>query len=221
MTGGRCGAPCGSKLRSPRPRRGIRAHLDDVETFGVGALEHPCFSPSWRATRSIELLVPKAFRRKCRGMALPPSARERRVPRLEIEPRLKGDDLFRTGRFAKPALHAQAFGKSQHRAGRIVRQRPRRTGGDTGMAKRATLDVEIDATERAPAASGTTSTGAGAADAAREMWSRARRAWRRAGQSRPLCVATPTGAASSWRATGRDRRSRGYAPAPRRSRALQ
>ena len=58
------------------------------------------------------------------------------------------DDLFRTGRFAKSALHAQAFGEAQHRAVGIVRQRPRRAGGDTGMAERAALDIEIDAAER-------------------------------------------------------------------------
>src|SRR2546430_7664269 len=129
----------------------IRAHLDDVETFGVGALEHPVLLAELG-----EHAVDRAFGSKGRAAG---DAKERlfflqhgkrRVPGLEIEPRLKANDLFRTRRFAKPALHAQAFGKSQHRAVGIVRQRPRRTGGDAGMAERAALDVEIDAAERRP-----------------------------------------------------------------------
>src|SRR6476620_5489139 len=127
----------------------IAAHLYDVETFGVAALKHPVLLAELG-----EHAVDRALGAK--GLAAS-NAKERlfllqhakrRVPGLEIEPRLKGDDLFRTSRFAKPALHAQAFGKSQHRAVGIVRQRPRRTGGDTGMAERATLDVEMDAAKR-------------------------------------------------------------------------
>src|ERR1700687_3682938 len=129
----------------------IRAHLDDVETFGVGALEHPVLLAELG-----EHAVDRALGAK--GLAAG-NAKKRlfllqhaqwRIPRLEIEPRLKGDDLFRTGRFAKPALHAEAFGKSKHRALGIVRERRRRTGGDTGMAERAAFDIEINAAERRP-----------------------------------------------------------------------
>src|SRR6266852_3788832 len=127
----------------------IRAHLDDIDPPGVGALEHPVL-----VAKLGENAVDRALGAK--GLAAG-NAKERlfllqhakrRVPGLEIEPRLKGDDLFRTGRFAKPALHAQAFGKAQHRAVGIVRERASRTGGDTGMAERAALEVEIDAAER-------------------------------------------------------------------------
>src|SRR5260370_30483071 len=119
----------------------IRAHLDDVETFGVNALEHPVLLAELG-----EHAVDRALGAK--GLAAGNTEKrlfllqhaKRRVPGLEIEPRLQGDDILRTGRFTKPALHAQAFGKSQHRAVGIVRQRPRRTGGDTGMAERAALD---------------------------------------------------------------------------------
>ena len=55
---------------------------------------------------------------------------------------------LRTGRFAKPALHAQAFGKSQHRRGRDC---PTAHGSDRRRrrrGKRAAVDVEIDAAER-------------------------------------------------------------------------
>src|SRR5258705_9348246 len=123
----------------------IRAHLDDVETFGVGALEHPVLLAELgehavdRAPGTKGLAAGNAQER----LFLFQHAK-RRVPGLEIESRLEGDDLFRTGRFAKPALHAQAFGKSQHRAVGIVRERAGRTRGDTGMAERAALDVEID-----------------------------------------------------------------------------
>src|SRR5258708_9324383 len=116
----------------------IRAHLDDVETSGVGALEHPVLLAELG-----EHAVDRAFGAKTlaagnakKRLFLLQHAK-RRIPGLEIEPRFKGDDLFRTGRFAKPALHAQAFGKSKHRALGIVRERCRRTGGDTGMAERA------------------------------------------------------------------------------------
>src|ERR1700687_5200645 len=129
----------------------IRAQLDDVEPLGVGALEHPVLLAELgehalnRAPGAKGLAAGNAKKR----LFLLQHAK-RRVPGLEIKPRFKGDDLFRTARFAKPALHAQTFGKSQHRAVRIVRERRRRTGGDTGMAERATLDVDIDAAERRP-----------------------------------------------------------------------
>src|SRR6266446_5480712 len=127
----------------------IRAHLDDVDPLRVVTLEHPVLLAELGENAVDRALGAKglaAGNAKERLFLLQHA--KRRVPGLEIEPRLKGDDLFRTGRFAKPALHAQAFGKAQHRAVGIVRQRPRRTGGDAGMAERATLDVEIDAAER-------------------------------------------------------------------------
>src|SRR5258707_7892566 len=113
----------------------IGAHLDDIETFGVGALEHPVL-----VAELGEHAVDRALGAK--GLAAGNAEKrlfllqhgKRRVPGLEIEPRLKGDDLFRAGRFAKPALHAQAFGKSQHRAVGILRERPRRPGGATRKA---------------------------------------------------------------------------------------
>src|SRR5216684_5355566 len=120
----------------------IRAHLDDIDPLGVGALEHPVLLAELG-----EHAVDRAF--GAEGLAAG-NAKERlfflqhlqrRVPCLEIEARLKRDDLFRTGRFAKSALHAQALGEAQHRAVGIVRQRACRAGGDTGMAERATLDV--------------------------------------------------------------------------------
>src|ERR1700730_826560 len=129
----------------------IRAHLDDVDPPGIGALEHPVLLAELG-----EHALDRAFgaKRLAAGDTMKRlfflEHAKRRIPGLEIEPRLEGDDLFRTGRLAKPALHAQAFGKSKHRAIGIVRQRSRRTGGDTGMAQRAAFDVEVDAAERRP-----------------------------------------------------------------------
>src|SRR5712691_6997477 len=75
----------------------IRAHLDDVETFGVGALEHPVLLAELG-----EHAVDRAFGSE--GLAAG-NAKERlfflqhakrRVPGLEIELRLKGDDILGT-----------------------------------------------------------------------------------------------------------------------------
>src|SRR6266404_2605941 len=95
----------------------IRAHLDDVDPPGVGALEHPVFLAELG-----EHALDRAFGAK--GLAAGDAVErlfllqhaERRVPCFEIEARLKTDDLLRTGRLTKTALHAEAFGKSQHRA---------------------------------------------------------------------------------------------------------
>src|SRR6266852_4531962 len=88
----------------------IRAHLDDIKTSCVGALEHPM-----RLAELGEHAVYRALGAK--GFAAGDAMEwhfflqdaQRRVPRLEIEPRLKRDDLLGTGRFAKAALHAEAF----------------------------------------------------------------------------------------------------------------
>src|SRR6266850_7254907 len=85
----------------------IRAHLDDVDPLGVGALEHPVLLAELG-----EHAVDRAF--GAEGLAAGNAMErlfflqhaQRRVPCLEIEARLKRDDLFRTGRFAKSALHA-------------------------------------------------------------------------------------------------------------------
>src|SRR5258706_13966324 len=85
----------------------IRAHLDDIDSPGVGALEHPVLLAELG-----EHAVDRAF--GAEGLAAGNAVErlfflqhlQRRVPCLEIEARLKRDDLFRTGRFAKPAWNA-------------------------------------------------------------------------------------------------------------------
>src|SRR5829696_6036538 len=99
----------------------IRAHLDDVEAFGVGALEHPVFFAEF-----CKHAVDRAF--GAEGFAAGDAVErlfllqhtQRRAPGLEVETRFEGDDLLGAGRFAEAALHAQALGEAQHRAIRIV-----------------------------------------------------------------------------------------------------
>src|ERR1700704_3555955 len=99
----------------------IRAHPDDIETFGVVALEHPvlvaefCNHAVDRALGAERLAASDAIERL---FFLQYS--KRRVPGLEVEPRLERDDVLGTGRFAQSALHAEIFGKPQHRAVGIV-----------------------------------------------------------------------------------------------------
>src|SRR5258708_26521643 len=129
----------------------VRAHLDAVDPPGIVTLEHPVLLAELG-----KHALDRAFGAK--GLAAGNAKErlfllqhaERRIPRFEIEPRLQGDDLFRTSRFAKPTLHAQAFGKSKHRAVGIVRERARRTGGDAGMADRGAPAIEDDAPEPRP-----------------------------------------------------------------------
>src|SRR4030081_3274054 len=127
----------------------VRAHPDDVEPPGIGALEHPvllakfCEHTLDRAPGAERLAAGDAMER----LFFLQHAK-RRVPCLEIEPRLKRDDVLGAGRFAKPALHAEAFGEAQHRAVGIIRQGGGRAGGDAGMAERAALDVDVDAAKR-------------------------------------------------------------------------
>src|SRR5215207_8827898 len=102
----------------------IRAHLDDVEAFGVGALEHPVFLAEF-----CEYTVDRAFgaERLAAGDAVERlfllQHAQRRIPGLEVETRLDADDFFGAGRFAEPALHAEALGEAQHRAIGVVGQR--------------------------------------------------------------------------------------------------
>src|SRR5947209_8398390 len=127
----------------------IRAHPDDIKTFRVGTLEHPVLPAELGEHAVDRALGTKGF---AAGDAMERhfflQHAQRRVPRLEIEAWLKRDNLLGTGRFAKPALHAEAFGKAQHRAVGIVRERTSRAGGDTSMAKRAAVDVQFHAAER-------------------------------------------------------------------------
>src|SRR6185369_9585492 len=100
----------------------IRAHLDDVEASGIGALEHPVLLAEF-----CQHAVDRAFGTK--GFAAGDAVERlfllqhalRRVPGLEVETRFNGDDLLGAGGFAKPALHAEAFGETQHRTVGIVR----------------------------------------------------------------------------------------------------
>src|SRR5882672_3791874 len=84
----------------------IRAHLDDIETFGVGALEHPVL-----VAELCQHAVDRAFgaERLAAGDAVERlfflQHTERRVPCLEVEPRVERNDVLGTGRFAQPALH--------------------------------------------------------------------------------------------------------------------
>ena len=100
----------------------IRAHLDDVETFGVGALEHPVLLAEFckytvdRAPGAERLAAGDAVERL---FLLQHTLR--RIPGLEVETRLDADHLLGAGGFAEPALHAEAFGEAQHRAIRVVR----------------------------------------------------------------------------------------------------
>ena len=122
MTGGRCGARMRIKtLVDHGFDAAIRAHLDDVKAFGVGALEHPVL-----VAELCQHAVDRAF--GAEGFAAGDAEErlfflqhfQRRVPCLKVKARLQRDDLFGTGRLAKPALHAQAFGEAQHRAIGIV-----------------------------------------------------------------------------------------------------
>src|SRR4051812_24055570 len=114
----------------------VRAHLDDVETFGVGALEHPV-----PLAQLGQHAVDRAF--GAEGFAAGDAVERlfllqhtlRRVPGLEVETRLDADDFLGAGGFAEPALHAKTLGEAQHRAIRVVRQRAGRAGGDAGMAQ--------------------------------------------------------------------------------------
>src|SRR6266699_3977845 len=129
----------------------IRAHLDDIETPGVGALEHPVLVAKLGEHAVDRALGAKRFaagnaQERLFFLQHP----QRRVPCLEIEAGLKRDDFFGTGRFAQPTLHAQAFGKTQHCTVGIVRERAGRAGGDTGMTERTALDVQLHAAERRP-----------------------------------------------------------------------
>src|SRR4029450_10482381 len=100
----------------------IRAHLDDVEAFSAGALEHPVLLAEF-----CQHAIDRAF--GAEGFAAADAVERlfllqhtlRRVPGLEVETRLDADDLFGAGGFAKPALHAEALGETQHRAVGIVR----------------------------------------------------------------------------------------------------
>src|SRR4029079_1921756 len=100
----------------------VRAHLDDIDAFGVGALEHPVFFAEFgehavdRAPGAEGFAAGDAVE----GLLLLENA-QRRVPCPEIQPRFERDDLFGTGRFAQSALHAEAFGEAQHGAIGIVR----------------------------------------------------------------------------------------------------
>src|SRR3954453_12333039 len=75
----------------------IHAHLDHVETFGVGALEHPVL-----LAKFCKHAVDRTLGAK--GLAAGDAVErlfllqhgQRRIPCLEIEARLKGDDLFGT-----------------------------------------------------------------------------------------------------------------------------
>src|SRR6266850_6403548 len=99
----------------------VRAHLDDVEAPGVGALEHPvllaefCEHAVDRALGAERLAAGDAVER----LFFLQHA-QRRIPGLEVETRLDGDDLLGAGGFAEPALHAEAFGEAQHRAIRVI-----------------------------------------------------------------------------------------------------
>src|SRR5258705_5553255 len=99
----------------------IRAHLDDVETFGIGALEHPvavaelCQHTVDRALGAERFAAGDAEER----LFLLQHA-QRRIPGLEVKTRLDADDLLGAGGFAEPALHAEAFGEAQHRAIRVI-----------------------------------------------------------------------------------------------------
>ena len=127
----------------------IRAHLDDVEAFGIGALEHPVLLSEFG-----QHAIDRAFGAERLAAA---DAVERlfllqhalwRVPGLEVEPRLDGNDLLGAGGFAQPALHAEAFGEAQHGAIGIVGQRAGRAGGDAGVAQRAAIDIKLHGAER-------------------------------------------------------------------------
>src|SRR5213080_1906295 len=99
----------------------IRAHLDDVEAFGVGALEHPVLLAEFCQHAVDRALGAEGF---AAGDAIERlfflQHALRRVPGLEVEARLDGDDLLGAGGLAKPALHAEAFSEAQHRAVGIV-----------------------------------------------------------------------------------------------------
>src|SRR6266849_1933906 len=89
----------------------IRAHFDDIDTLGIGTLEHPVLLAELG-----EHAVDRAFGSKWFAAGNTQERLfflqhpQRRVPRLEIQTRLKRDDLLGTGGLAKSALHAEDSG---------------------------------------------------------------------------------------------------------------
>src|SRR5664279_5262795 len=82
----------------------VRAHLDDIDAFGVSALEHPVLFAELG-----EHALDRAFgaERLAAGDAVKRlfflQDAQRRVPCGEIESRLQRDDFLGTGGFAEPA----------------------------------------------------------------------------------------------------------------------
>src|SRR3954447_19609241 len=74
----------------------------------------------------------------------------RRGRGAEIDLGLQGDDLFRTGHLAEPALHAGVLDKAQHRPLRVIPQRAGRTCRHAGQAKRAVTRIDFDRPEWRP-----------------------------------------------------------------------
>src|SRR4029079_10330654 len=115
----------------------VRAHLDDVEPPGIGALEHPVLLAEFCQHAIDRALGAEGFAAGDAVERLFLLQHPRRVPGLEVKTRLDGDDFFGAGGFAEPALHAEAFGETQHRAIGVIGQRAGRAGAEAGMAPRA------------------------------------------------------------------------------------
>src|SRR5262249_26522271 len=126
----------------------VVAHLEQLDAARL-ALEHPvlagelggnaldcAFSPEWLAAADAteRLLLLDPARQRGSG--------------AEVELRLEGNDLLRTGRLAQPALHAGVLGEAQRRLLRIVAERAGRAGRYAGEAERAARNVDLDRAER-------------------------------------------------------------------------
>ena len=129
----------------------VFTHLYDVDAPSISTGKHPvlflkCGDYAFDCTFRAERLATSDAMEGILFLQHP----LRRIPRLEIEPRLQRNGVLGTGRFAQPALYADAFSEAQHCAVWIVRQRAGRTSVHTGVTERAAIDIQQHATEWRP-----------------------------------------------------------------------
>src|SRR6185312_10096439 len=126
----------------------VFTHLYDFDAPSISAGKHPvpflkCGDYAFNCTFRAEWL---ATSDAMEGILFLQDAL-RRIPGPEIEPRLQRNGVLGAGRFAQPALDADAFSEAQHCAIWIVRQCAGRTGVHTGVAKRAGVDIQQHSSE--------------------------------------------------------------------------
>ena len=126
----------------------VFTHLYDIDAPSIGTGKHPvlflkCGDYASDCTFRAERLATSDAMEGILFLQHP----LRRIPRLEIEPRLQRNGVLGTRRFAQPALYTDAFSEAQHCAVWIVRQCAGRTSVHTGVTERAAIDIQQHATE--------------------------------------------------------------------------